>query len=231
MVPLNSTYYIFLMAIAIAIIFVLSFFILNRPLEHDNVKKIIFTRILGTILLGLIPLGLVNFIDANASFYALPKFSVEKTFISLIVFIPIILFVNEALSNRINRQKIYPIIRTNNWSIGLYTTNILSWLFYTFAYEALFRGLLLFTSMEIYGAFAAVSINTLLYVIAHIPKGKTETIAAIPFGIVFCLVSIFTGSFLAAFVLHCTMAISNDIFCFIHNPNMKFLMHKHHHIM
>ncbi len=231
MAPLYSTYFVFLMALAVAIIFVLSFFILNRPIDHDNVKKIITTRIFGTFLLGIIPLVLVHFINAHNSYYTLARFSIEKTFISLIIFIPIILFINESLSKKINRQKIYPLIRTNNWSLGLYTTNIISWLFYTFAYESLFRGLFLFSSMEIYGVVAAIGINTLLYVIAHIPKGKTETIAAIPFGLAFCLVSIFTGSFLAAFILHCTMAISNDVFCFIHNPEMRFLTHKHHHIM
>ncbi len=231
MTPFNSAYYIFFMAMAIAILFVLSFFILNRPIDHDKVKKIIFTRFLGTLLLGIIPFTVVKFIDSNANYYLFSQFSVEKTFFSLIILVPIILLVNEALSNRINRQKVYPIIRANNWSIGLYTTNIISWLFYTFAYESLFRGLLLFSSVEIYGGLVAVSLNTLLYVVAHIPKGKTETITAIPFGIILCLVSLFTGSFLAAFILHSTMAISNDVFCFVHNPNMKFLSHKHHHIM
>ncbi|MCW3786719.1 CPBP family intramembrane glutamic endopeptidase [Plebeiibacterium sediminum] len=227
MAPLNSSYLVFYIAIAFALIFVLSFFILNRPVDHDKIKKIIYSRFIGAFLLGALPFIIVKFIGNEGNFYITTQYSLNRMIISLIVVIPFILFFNHALSQRPSHQRLYPIIRAHDWSINLYMMNLASWLLYLFAYESLFRGLLLFTSMEIYGVYVAIGINTLLYVIAHIPKGKFETLGAIPLGIAFCIVAIYTGTFVTAFILHFTMAVSNDIFCLNRNPDMKLSHHQH----
>ncbi len=228
MEPLNSTYYVFFIAISFAIIFMLSFFILNRPVEHHKIRKIILSRFIGAFLLGAVPFMIVKFMGNESNFYITSDYSFERVIISLIVLIPIILLFTYSLSKKSSHQKLYPLIRTTNWSVNLYFTNLLSWIIYLFAYESLFRGLLLFTSLEVYGLFVALGINTILYSFAHIPKGKFETISSIPLGILFCIASIYTGTFMTAFILHFTMTISNDIFCFYNNPEMRISHHHHH---
>ncbi len=227
MAPLNTSYLVFNIAIAFALIFVLSFFILNKPVDHDKIKKIIYSRFIGALLLGAIPFIIVKLIGNQGNFYITSQYSLNRMIISLIVVVPLILFFNHALSQRSSHQRLYPIIRTHDWSVNLYIMNLASWFLYLLAYESLFRGLLLFSSLEIYGVLIAIGINTLLYVIAHIPKGKFETLGAIPLGIAFCIVSIYTGTFVTAFILHFTMAVSNDIFCINRNPDIKLFFHKH----
>ncbi len=230
MAPLSSSYFVFYIAASFAIIFVLSFFILNRPVDHDKIKKIIYSRFLGAFLLGALPFIIVQFIGNEGNFYHTIQYSLNKMIIALVVVIPLIVFFNYSLSKKTSHQRLYPIIRTHDWSINLYIMNLLSWFLYILAYESLFRGLLLFTSLEIYGILVAIGINTLLYVIAHIPKGKFETLGAIPLGIAFCIVAIYTGTFITVFILHFTMAVSNDIFCLKNNPEMN-ISHHHQHIL
>ncbi len=230
METLNSNYFVFFIAVSFAIIFVLSFFILNRPVDHHKIRKIIYSRFIGAFLLGVLPFAIIKFMGNGSNFYLTPKYSFERVIISLIILIPIILMFTYSLSKKSTHQKLYPLIRTSHWSINLYATNLLSWIVYLFAYESLFRGLLLFSSLEIYGVLPAIAINTILYSFAHIPKGKFETISAIPLGIAFCIASLYTGTFMTAFILHFTMTISNDVFCFYKNPEMR-ISHHHSHIL
>ncbi len=230
METLNSNYFVFFIAVSFAIIFVLSFFILNRPVDHHKIRKIIYSRFIGAFLLGVLPFAIIKFMGNGSNFYLTSQYSFERVIISLIILIPIILMFTYSLSKKSTHQKLYPLIRTSHWSINLYATNLLSWIVYLFAYESLFRGLLLFSSLEIYGVLPAIAINTILYSFAHIPKGKFETLSAIPLGIAFCIASLYTGTFMTAFILHFTMTISNDVFCFYKNPEMR-ISHHHSHIL
>jgi len=228
METLNSNYFVFFIAVSFAIIFVLSFFILNRPVEQHKIRKIITSRFIGAFLLGAVPFAIINFMGTEINFYIIAQYSFERVIISLVIFIPLILLITYSLSKKSAHQKLYPLIRTSNWSVNLYILNLASWIVYLLAYESLFRGLLLFSSLKVYGIFVAIAINTILYAFAHIPKGKFETISAIPLGIAFCIASLYTGTFMTAFILHFTMTISNDIFCFYNNPEMRISHHHHH---
>jgi membrane protease YdiL (CAAX protease family) len=108
--------------------------------------------------------------------------------------------------------KSYPQIQKESWNFYLILINTLSWAGYLFAYEFMFRGLLLFPLVNHLGITAAIIINTILYSATHFYKGVQEVIGAIPLGIALCLLTIEYGNILIAFFAHLCLALSCEYF-------------------
>jgi membrane protease YdiL (CAAX protease family) len=85
------------------------------------------------------------------------------------------------------------------------------WLVYLLGYEALFRGLLLPGLVAAIGIWPGIAVATGLYVLAHLDRPSAETLASIPTGFVFALLTLATGSFLAALLLHWIIATTNEL--------------------
>ena len=117
----------------------------------------------------------------------------------------------------------YPQIKAKKWTKKTMILNLLSWAIYLFGYEFYFRGLLLFPIAEELGLWPAIAINIALYTGTHLPKGLTETIGAIPFSVILCLLSLSTGTIWIAFSLHICMSWTNAILSFRHNSEMSWL--------
>ena len=115
---------------------------------------------------------------------------------------------------------IYPQMRLNQWNILHWVFYIFGWSIYLFAYEFLFRGILFFIPFYDFSLVMLIAINCILYAFAHLPKGKKEIIASLPFGVILCLLTLYADGFWPAFWLHFTLAVSNSIFAFRGNPNM-----------
>ena len=101
--------------------------------------------------------------------------------------------------------------------------NAFTWVVYLFGYELMFRGILLFATVPIMGAWPAIILNTAFYAIVHMPKSRKETISAVPFGIVLCLITLTTGTFWVAFIVHCGLALGTFFFSLKINPEMKIV--------
>ncbi|MCX6297031.1 MAG: CPBP family intramembrane metalloprotease [Bacteroidetes bacterium] len=114
-------------------------------------------------------------------------------------------------------------MRLKEWNKKRISINILAWASYLFAYEFMFRGILLITCYHSFGFWPAVAINLSLYSATHIPKGLTETIGAIPYGLLLCFITISTGSIAVSFLTHLALALSNDYFSVYHSKEMKFV--------
>lgn len=99
--------------------------------------------------------------------------------------------------------------------------NAFTWIAYLFGYELMFRGLLLFTTVEFMGAWPAIILNTALYALVHVPKNLEETIGAIPLGLLLCLITLSTGTFWVAFGVHTCLALSNFFFSLKNHPEMR----------
>ncbi len=123
-------------------------------------------------------------------------------------------------------QGISPELRIKNWYPCHLFLSVLGWLFYILGYEFFFRGILWFLCYGAFGFWPALVINILLYSLVHLPKGKLVTIGAIPVGVIFCLLSHFTGSFYPAFLIHACMAILTEISSVFHNPELHFRLSK-----
>jgi len=138
----------------------------------------------------------------------------------------VILTINFFSSSNPNNLKIYPQVRIPKWGVFEILLNSLSWAAYLLAYEFAFRGLLFFICYKGMGLWPAIAVNSILYSVVHIPKGKKETIGAIPFGVLLCLITVHTGNIWAAFFTHLTLALSNDYFAVKANPEFHFSFQK-----
>ncbi len=114
----------------------------------------------------------------------------------------------------------YPQMRITEWRASHLVVNTLSWAVYLAAYELMFRGLMLRVLLP-YGIYTAVIVNIAIYVAVHVPKGLSEAIGAIPFGLVVCYLTLRFGTVWAAFALHLALALANSYVALRINPDMR----------
>ncbi|MGQ1786866.1 CPBP family intramembrane glutamic endopeptidase [Saccharicrinis sp. GN24d3] len=186
---------------------------LTRGKIQNPVQRIVSQRLGGLLLLGVIPLGIIWPTNERLIQLTFKSPDTINLLFTILIALPVILLTNYKLSKNTSHREQYPEIRVGNWKTSLYIINSLSWAAYLLGYEFLFRGILLHSCIEAWGTFVAILINTLLYALAHLHKGRFETLGSIPLGILFCGISIWTHSFTTVFVLHCLIALSNDFFC------------------
>ncbi len=168
-------------------------------------------RILGFLLLGIVPLILIGLfytmkpIDFGLSF---PKG--EYAFIISVCSIGLFFFASIFRSGKKIDTTYYPQVRVDKWDKSKHLRNVISWSLYLFGYELMIRGVLFFSCYYAYGLTAAIIINSTIYSLIHIFKGKQEAFGAFPLGIVFCLIAYYTQSMMLPFILHVILAVSND---------------------
>ncbi len=187
-------------------------FKLWESLSNSNVRPVMIQRLTGVFFFGLSTLAIIfiAFPSGLTSFgTALPN---RSSLIWLLVLSGVIIPMNYFNSKSPENLQQYPQIRNSEWPVSLLILSALSWIAYLLAYEFLFRGFLLFSSVALLGVWPAILINTGLYSLVHIPKGSKETLGAIPFGIFLSYLAIQTGSFWIAFFAHVVLALSNEWF-------------------
>ncbi len=191
----------------------------------DGQKTILFVfqKLTGFSLMGLLPAGLFfSFFTLQPRPYAFAGFSMTVPSYAVLTLVMLILATSALASRKADVYKRIPHMRLSQWGPKQVLISISGWALYLLAYEYIFRGLLLFSTAAAFGIWPAIAINLLLYSVFHIPNGKKETLAAIPFGFVLCVVSLLTGSFWMAFLLHLVLSISTEIFSIYYNPDMRF---------
>ena len=123
-------------------------------------------------------------------------------------------------------QMVYPQVRAREWNVSLILFNAFTWAAYLFAYELLFRGILLTVCVPVMGVWPAIALNVVLYALAHLPKGPLETFGALPFGVILCMTTLLTGTIWVAFVAHVALAWANDFAALRYHPEMRVLVRK-----
>jgi len=189
------------------------------------IHKILIGRFLGFFVLGVVPiLILVSFTNFSLNSLGL-QFPVENIDVHL-KWISILgvmaVFVNWLRRNNKENLLKYPQIRISKWNKALVIKNIISWNFYLIGYEILFRGVLLFPLYYILGPVPAIIINSILYSLAHFPKGKSESIGSILLGTILCVLTLETGTIYIAFFVHVILAISNFLISLNQHRKMDY---------
>jgi len=184
--------------------------------------RIYLQRIIGMLLFGFVPVVLITILlPTTLHDYGTLLADPAETLLWVLLFasvvIPIILIRGKSASN----LAAYPQIRSKKWNFNIIVLSSLTWVGYLACYELFFRGFLLFSSQRAFGTVPAVVINILIYAIAHIPKGKFESIGAIPLGFVLCYITIKTGSIWFAFLAHSIMALTNEWVALYHNRDIE----------
>jgi membrane protease YdiL (CAAX protease family) len=79
------------------------------------------------------------------------------------------------------------------------------------AYECWFRGYLLTDCILHFGVVWAVIINLILYAVLHVPNGKDEVIASLPYGLLLCILCIWQGAVWPAVLIHLSLTIPYEV--------------------
>jgi len=192
--------------------------------ENNWAYYIFFQKVMGFVFMGLVPAILVIVVTDFSLFELGISFSNASTSGIYIVLMGLaIVLVNSFAARKPQSLATYPQMRIENWSGKRFAINAIGWGLYLFAYEFLFRGILLFMCYQYFGFWPAVAINLSLYSATHIPKGLGETIGAYPYGFFLCYITIKTGSIAVAFFTHWIMSLSSDYFSIRYNSKMRFV--------
>jgi len=231
----------FLAVFSIALLFYLYYFtskqkvILNRimrpafPSLSDGVLEFLSEKLGGIIFTGIIPailfLGVLRIPASRAGLQMGLTFEFRYLIIILVLVTCLLSYV---FSRKSGIQAMSADLKIKNWyprHLFLYSA---VWIIYIFGYELLFRGILWSLFFEAFGFWPALLINLLLYSAVHISKGKFMALGALPTGIILCLLSYLTGSFLPAFFIHSTIAVMTGLFSVYHNPEIRVHLKTQH---
>ena len=192
------------------------------PEDGNNLSLILKNRLTGVLFFGILPVLIFRLVSGYDHLSDITGPAAGSGFLWLLPVLFVTLVINYLFASGAENLKMYPQIRMKEWTRGLVLLSALSWIAYLFAYELLFRGLLFFPLLAQLGLWPAIFINTLIYSLVHIPKGRKESIGAIPVGIILCLLAYKTGSFWIAFYIHIMMALSNEWFSIKYHPDINF---------
>lgn len=182
-----------------------------------------FQKLLGFILLGPVAaLLFFPFFTLNPRNFNLFPFIDISPWSIMAVLIPLIVVLIYFSARNSEIYLRIPHMRLNEWKSSHVLTSITGWGLYLLGYEFIFRELLLVSWAEEYGVIPAIVVNVSLYSAFHLPNGRKETIGSIFFGLLLCIVSLQSGSFALAFLLHFTLSVSTEMFSIYHNPEMQF---------
>ncbi|TNF37796.1 MAG: CPBP family intramembrane metalloprotease [Deltaproteobacteria bacterium] len=218
--------------VATATVCYLAFFILAgpaaarrlfRPADDDALRTAVafWRRGVGVVLLGVVPLlvlslGLGGDLAEHGLTLRDPGPSLAFAAATLALMLPILAL--QARRPWFHRH--YPEARLRAWTRGHEAANALSWLAYLVAYEAFFRGFLLFGLAHALGPWPAIAITTAAYVFVHLTKNAGEAVGSLVMGLVYGFVALHTGSILMPLVAHWVSAVAADTWALSHHPEM-----------
>ncbi|MFM7594984.1 MAG: CPBP family intramembrane glutamic endopeptidase [Flavobacteriales bacterium] len=189
-------------------------------------KHIFFTKYMGFFILGVLPLILVMFLfgislaEVGLTWYAETTwFSLFWIVILSIAVVPLAYRSAKKPENLLN----YPQIRAKHWTNKTFAINLTGWAIYLFGYELLFRGVLLFLLVDSLGVVVAIAVNVLMYAISHVPKGLSETLGAIPLGLVLCILTLQSGTIWIAFFVHIALSFTNSLTALAYHPEITYV--------
>ncbi len=220
---------------AVLILFLMYYFCAGRRYIEKLIRKIFPSsfsdeslgffseKFTGIIFTGIIPYILfVTIFNIRSSGFMLDTSGKTVIWFAVIFLVLLTGFTSFYLSKKPKIQERAPELRIKTWYPRHVILAAMGWLIYIFGYEFFFRGVLWFLCMEAYGFWPALGINLVLYAIVHLPKGKMMATGSVPMGVILCLVTYFSGSFHAAFLIHSVMAVVTEISSAWNNPAYQF---------
>ncbi len=195
---------------------------LNTSVSKEDIDKL-SNKVAGFIWFGIIPLELIlQFTNMSIADLGLTFSNPKSTILWMTILVPLPIIINYFAARKPENLNTYPQIRTLHWNRKILSADLVSWAFYLMGYEILFRGILLFGLAAVLGPWTSIAINVMIYTLVHIPKGSRETLGAIPLGFILCILCLNTGNFWLAFVIHLSLAWSNELFSLKYHPEISF---------
>jgi membrane protease YdiL (CAAX protease family) len=107
-------------------------------------------------------------------------------------------------------NKYAPEAKPQKWTSFYIGWNTLSWMVYLIAYEFFMRGFLLFSLVRVTGSWTAIFLMTSIYTLIHLTRGKGEAASTIIMGLLFGVITVYTGSIVMPFIIHAFAALTTD---------------------
>jgi membrane protease YdiL (CAAX protease family) len=192
------------------------------PSISESCASFLFCKLLGILFTGIVPfmifLWILKLSPASIGFIA-GRTSSYWYFILILVLIALIVSYYSSKSPQIRAWS--PELRKHDWYPRHVILSAGVWVVYLLGYEFLFRGVIWFLCVDAFGFWPALAVNVVLYSAVHLPRSIWMAVGAIPVGLLFCLLSSLTGSFLPAFIIHSFIAVSTEIFSLYHEPEVR----------
>ena len=180
-------------------------------------EKVIRRRLYASVVL-IAPCLLGFYGNRWTSYATINADDTRITLILSVIFSILVILINRKAGKQHENIQAHPQIRTPRWTLSLFAMNGLSWIIYLICYECLFRGYIFFSFLQYTSVENAFILAIVLYALAHLNKGEKEFLLSIPFGFIICYITLVTENVWAAIIIHCVLAISNDVFAFRANP-------------
>ena len=172
---------------------------------RDNNHVILILYAAGICLLGVLPI-LFSTYKPGEIFRGNTIPSNIQVFASLILcLIAVHIAIIEARKKILLSHLTHP-----PFSISFMTGFLLLRTIFLFSYELYFRGYLLRDTMEWLPATHAIFLNIVLYTLIHFFSDRKELISCTPFGLIMCLLCLWTGAAWPAILIHTSLGITHE---------------------
>jgi len=179
---------------------------------NETVFHAVFFRLSGFVIFGLgSALIFHSILGAKFDFLSLQTAHFQQILpysIGLFLIAILIPYINV----RKSKQSQYPQFKIEKWTNSYKWLSYITWTLYLMGYEFMFRGVLLFGTVEEFGCYLAVILNVVLYAFVHIPKGKKEVLGCFILGPILCVVALMTHNILIPTILHISVCLCNEYF-------------------
>jgi membrane protease YdiL (CAAX protease family) len=98
------------------------------------------------------------------------------------------------------------------------------WIIYLIFYELYFRGFLLFVAFPDSSITWIIVYNIVLYALIHVSKNRQQVLLSVPFGLLLCVVTVYTGHIWFAIVLHIGLALGFELPLLMTNRKNKLIL-------
>lgn len=180
--------------------------------SNPTVFHSIFFRLTGFVLFGIFSyLIFRNGYGVELDFLEIPAphaSEIAGWSIALGGFFIIVAYINV----RNSKTSHYPQFKIDQWTFSHKFMTYLTWALYIIAYEFMFRGILLFGTVEEIGFYPAIILNVFLYAFVHIPKGGKEVLGCVLLGPILCILALKTQSIAIPIFVHLSLCLSNEFF-------------------
>jgi membrane protease YdiL (CAAX protease family) len=178
----------------------------------ETVFHAVFFRLSGFILFGPVTLFIFKQIyGAEFDFMTMPEEYFNEIclwVLSLTLFVIFIAYLN--VKN--TKKNPYPHFKIDKWTNSYQMLSYVSWALYLLGYEFMFRGVLLFGTVEEIGYYPAIILNVVLYAFVHIPKGRKEVLGCFLMGPILCFLALKTQSIVIPIIVHIALCLANEYF-------------------
>ena len=179
---------------------------------NETVFHAVFFRLLGFLFFGIITAFIFNVVfDAKFDFITIQISQLEEM-LPWILFLFLLAVIVPYINVKNSKQNPYPQFKIDNWTNQYKFLSYLTWILYLTGYEFMFRGILLFGTLEELGYYPAIILNVVLYAVVHIPKGKKEVLGCFILGPILCFSAIETNTIIVPVILHISVCLSNEYF-------------------